>query len=65
MLKNGLMGITFLLGGLVLVFGKFHFYIMIAGCALILIASIFFRKFQREMIRKTVEFTEKKRLENM
>jgi hypothetical protein len=65
MLKNGLIGVSFLLAGLVLVFGGFHLYLMIVGGALILVAGVFLKRFQREMMRKTLEFTEKKRLEKI
>lgn len=65
MLKNILIGVAFFVAGLVLVFGGFHLYVMIVGGALILVGSIFFKRFQREMLRKTLEFTEKKRLEKI
>jgi len=65
MLKNGLIGVVFLLAGLGLVFGGFHFYVMIAGCALIVVGGYFLKKSQREMMRKTLEFAEKKRLEKI
>ncbi len=65
MLKNGLIGIVFMLVSLVLVFGGFHLYIMVAGGAVMLVSVIFLKRFQREMIRKTMEFAEKKRLEKI
>ena len=65
MLKNGLLGFTFMLTGLLLVFLGPNLYVMIAGGALIVISTIFFTLFKVEMIRKTLEFTEKKRLEKL
>ncbi|WP_428035100.1 hypothetical protein [Amphritea sp.] len=61
MLKNGLLGIFSVIIGLVLIVGDFHFYVMIAGGAFIVLAHVFLLIFIREMIKKTVDFSQKKK----
>jgi Flp pilus assembly protein protease CpaA len=65
MTRNGLIGIVFLLMGSVLIFGKFHLYASFAGGLLIVIGGTYLRKVNHAMLKKTLEYTEKKRLEKI
>ncbi len=63
MLKNLSAGFVLLFFGLYLVLGGFQLFVMIMGCACILVAGYFLKKFRQEMTKKAIEYGEKKKAE--